>query len=94
MVTNITKSKKEYVSSPTLNTVIMVEETLKDSNSSAISIADLKKLLPKQVNHNTLKIILGYLEKSKKIVFGINGITWVENNNVNLQKEINSGLEL
>jgi hypothetical protein len=44
--------------SPTLNTVIMVEGTLKNMDESVISIANLKKILPKQINHTILKIIL------------------------------------
>ena len=54
--------------SPTLNTVIMVENTLKNMNESVIKIAELKRRLPRQVNHNTLKVILEYLEKSNKSI--------------------------
>ena len=39
---------------PTLNTVLMVEETLKNMDKSVITIAQLKKILPKQVNHLSL----------------------------------------
>src|SRR3989344_3843535 len=35
---------------PTLNTVIMVENTLKNMDESVITIADLKRKLPKQIN--------------------------------------------
>ena len=73
---------------PTLNTVIMVEETLKNSNESVISVAGLKRKLPRQVNHNTLIIILEYLERSNKIAVTLKGITWIENNNPNLKKAI------
>ncbi|NCS71428.1 MAG: hypothetical protein GW780_04680, partial [Candidatus Aenigmarchaeota archaeon] len=37
---------------PTLNTVIMVEEALKNMDESVITVAGLKKILPKQINHN------------------------------------------
>ncbi|MGM5482708.1 MAG: hypothetical protein ACQESF_04565 [Nanobdellota archaeon] len=80
--------------SPTLNTVIMVEGTLRNMDESVISIADLKKILPKQVNHNTLKIILEYLEKSNKIAVSMKGITWIHNSNANLKEAISTGLEL
>lgn len=80
--------------SPTLNTVLMVEEVLKNMNESVITIAGLKKILPKQVNHNTLMIILDYLEKSNKIVVTLKGITWIHNTNANLKKAITQGLEL
>lgn len=80
--------------SPTLNTVIMVEEALKNMEDSVISVAELKRMLPKQVNHNTLKTILGYLELSNKIVITMKGITWIHNPDPNLQKAIAQGLEL
>jgi len=63
-------------------------------NESVISVAELKRRLPRQVNHNTLKIILGYLELSNKIVVTTKGITWIHNPNENLQKAIEKGLEL
>ena len=80
--------------SPTLNTVIMVEEVLKNMNESVITIAELKRRLPRQVNHNTLKVILEYLELSNKILITMRGITWIHNTNPNLQKAIVQGLEL
>ncbi|MEK6834859.1 MAG: hypothetical protein AABX61_01200 [Nanoarchaeota archaeon] len=80
--------------SPTLNTVLMVEEVLKKINESIITIAELKRKLPKQVNHNTLMIILDYLEKSNKIFVTLKGITWVHNTNLNMRKDIARGLEL
>ena len=85
---------QELKHSPTLNTVIMVEETLKNMDDSVISVAELKRKLPRQVNHNTLKIILEYLELSNKIVITMKGITWIHNPNPNLQKAIARGLEL
>ena len=80
--------------SPTLNTVIMVENTLQNMDDSVIKIPELKRSLPKQVNHNTLMSILEYLEESNKIAVGIKGITWVQNNNANLRRDIKQGLEL
>ncbi|MCD4760165.1 hypothetical protein K8R33_04735 [archaeon] len=79
-------SKQKLEHSPTLNTVIMVEETLKDSENSVITIAELKRKLPRQVNHNTLKLILSYLEISNKIFVTIKGITWIHSGNPNLKK--------
>jgi len=79
---------------PNLNTVIMVEKTLQNMDGSAMSIAELKRKLPKQVNHNTLRVILEYLEYSNKIMVGLRGITWIHNTNQNLRKAIRHGLEL
>ena len=80
--------------SPTLNTVLMVEETLKNMNESVITMAELKRKLPKQINHITLKIILEYLEESNKIAVTIKGITWIHNINPHLRKAIAQGFEL
>jgi len=80
--------------SPTLNTVLMVEDSLKNMSESVITIAELKRKLPKQVNHNTLMIILDYLEKSNKIAVTLKGITWIHNANLNMKKAIVQGLEL
>lgn len=79
---------------PTLNTVIMVEETLKNINESVIKVAELKKRLPRQVNHNTLILILEYLERSNKIAVTLKGITWIHNPNPDLKRAIAEGLEL
>ena len=79
---------------PTLNTVIMVEEALQKAKGSTVTVAELKRLLPRQVNHNTLKTILIYLEESNKIVISMKGITWIHNPNPNLRKAIAKGLEL
>lgn len=86
--------KQKQIHWPTLNTVIMVENTIKDMNKSIISIAEIKRKLPRQVNHNTLMLILEYLEKSNKIAATLKGITWIENNNPNLKRAINEGFEI
>ncbi len=79
---------------PTLNTVIMVEETLKSIDESVISVAELKRKLPRQVNHITLMVILEYLERSNKIAVTLKGITWIYNENPNLKRAIIHGMEL
>ena len=85
---------QELEHSPTLNTVLMVEDTLKNMDESVITIAELKRKLPRQINHITLKVILEYLELSNKILVTMRGITWIHNPNPNLQKAIAHGLEL
>jgi len=80
--------------SPTLNTIFMVEDVIKNSDESVVSVAYIKKNLPRQVNHNTLMQILEYLEESNKIAVSLKGITWIHNNNPNLRKAISGGLEI
>jgi hypothetical protein len=89
-----TKKIEKQIHWPTLNTVMMVEDTLKSMNESVLSIAEIKRKLPRQVNHITLMVILDYLEKSNKIAVTLKGITWIENNNPNLKKAIFRGMEL
>jgi exosome complex RNA-binding protein Rrp4 len=80
--------------SPTLKTILMVEDAIRNSPNSVITVAELKRALPKQVNHNTLMIILEYLEKSNKIAVGLRGIIWIQNDNKNLRNVATYGLEL
>ncbi|MFH1586834.1 MAG: hypothetical protein ABID38_03190 [Candidatus Diapherotrites archaeon] len=80
--------------SPTLNTVIMAENALKGMDESLVTVAELKRRLPKQVNHNTLKVILEYLEESNKIAVTMKGITWIHNPNPKLRKAVEKGLRI
>ena len=89
MPNSLMKTKVEHY--PNLSTVLMVEDTLKNMNESVITIAELKRKLPKQVNHYTLKIILEYLEKSNKIAATLRGITWIRNTNPALRRAITTG---
>lgn len=79
--------------SPTLNTVLMVEETLKESGE-LLKIAELKRKLPKQVMHNTLIQILDYLQISGKILIGTKGILWIFAERKELNDLIKKGTEL
>ena len=69
--------KREYSEqrSPTLNTVIMVEETLSKAGE-LLTIGKLKRMLPKQVMHQTLMAIIDYLEYSGKIVIHDDKLLW------------------
>ncbi len=87
--------KHRYVEhSPTLNTVLMVENALNNMDESVITVAELKRRLPKQVNHNTLRVILEYLEESNKIIVTMKGITWVYSPSPKLKAAIERGVEI
>ena len=88
------QQKQRLEHSPTLNTVFMVEGVLKNMEESIITIAELKRQLPRQVNHNTLMGILQYLEENNKIAVTLKGITWIHNSNPYLRKAITQGMEL
>lgn len=79
--------------SPTLNTVLMVEVTLKDAGQ-VITIAELKRKLPKKIMHQTLVTILDYLQISGKIIIGTKGILWVYTDNKELKELISRGTEI
>jgi len=83
---------KQILHSPTLNTVFMVEQVLK--KSSLVTIAELKRKLPKQVMHQTLLQILDYLQMSGKIVIGTKGILWVFTERKELNDLIKRGTEV
>ncbi|MCK5017718.1 MAG: hypothetical protein KAS32_11705, partial [Candidatus Peribacteraceae bacterium] len=54
----------------------------------------LKKKLPTKIMHQTLNVILEYLEESGKIIDGRKGILWVHNTSQKLDKAIEEGVEL
>lgn len=66
---------------PNLGTILMVEEFLQKHANSPLKVSEIKEQLPKQVMHQTLKIIFEYLWKSGKIAYGPDGIEWVQKNN-------------
>ncbi|MDI3543802.1 MAG: hypothetical protein PWQ28_83 [Candidatus Woesearchaeota archaeon] len=78
---------------PNLKTVLMVEDTLKRANRPMTREA-LKKKLPTKVMHQTLNVILKYLEDSGKIIDGRKGILWIHNPSPKLDKAIEEGIEL
>ena len=79
---------------PNLNTVLMVEDFLKKNRDMPISISELKKKLPRQVMHQTLKIILEYLWKSGKIIYGPKGVQWIYSEPEHLKKMMEGSLEV
>ena len=73
----IMMKKREYSEqrSPTLNTVIMIEETLSKAGE-LLTIEKLKRILPRQVMHQTLMTVIDYLEYSKKIAVRDDKVLW------------------
>lgn len=69
---------KQIIHYPNLRTVLIVEKIIQESDT-VVSKAELKRRLPTQIMHQTLNIILEYLEHSGKIMMGSKGITWINN---------------
>ena len=61
-----------FVRSPTLDTVLMVEEVIKE-NSGEYNRTELWKSLPRKVMWQTFLVILEYLESINKIAFDKEG---------------------
>jgi len=90
----IEQKKGKVFRYPNLNTVLMVEEFLEKNQEVPISFNDLTKKLPKQVMRPTLQIILEYLWKSGKIIFGPRGIQWIYVEPEHLSKMMKNSLEI
>ncbi len=90
-MTQIMVEKKErWQHSPTLNTVLMVESILKDAGE-VLTVAELKRKLPRKVMHQTLIQILDYLQLSGKIIIGTKGILWIYATRKELKEMISRG---
>ena len=76
-MTTLTKTILHY---PRLDTVLMVEDAIKNAKDY-LSRMQLWKSLPKQTQYQTFQVILKYLEKSNKIIFTKdNKIMWIGTN--------------
>ena len=79
---------------PTLKTVIMVEDYLQKHRDMPIKIAELKRRLPKQVMHQTLKIILQYLFESGKIIIDTKGVQWIYSEPEHIKRMLEGSIEV
>lgn len=85
------KRTKRY---PNLNTVLMVEDFLKKHRDVPIKMSELKRNLPKQVMHQTLKVILQYLFESGKIIIDTKGVQWIYSEPEHLKKMLEDSVEV
>lgn len=72
---------------PTLTNVWMVERTLKKLKKVE-NLKELKKHLQNQIQHQTLNLILDYLDYSKKIQRTSNGVEWIFNEDISQEGNI------
>ena len=79
---------------PNLNTVLMVETFLKKHRDLPMKISDIKKQLPRKVMHQTLQVILEYLWKSGKIIYGPKGVQWIYSEPEHLKSMFKDTLEV
>ena len=72
---------------PNLKNILIVEEILKQEKNP-VSREDIKRLMMKKIMHQTLNLILTYLEESGKIVDNEKGVKWIFRTDDNLKKII------
>src|SRR3989338_6239793 len=90
----VEKSEDDVKRYPNLNTVLMVEDFLKGHRDMPVKFSELKRKLPKQVMHQTLRIILEYLFRSGKILYGPRGVQWVYSEPEHIRKMMEGSLEI
>ena len=72
---------------PKLDSILMVEKAIQNSKDYPTRM-ELWRSLPKQMQYQTFKLILNYLESSNKIMFEDDKIIWIFSNNKKLNKLI------
>ena len=75
---------------PTLKTVLMVEKVIQNAKTS-VNKNEIKKRLKTKIMHQTLNIILSYLEERGMIIKAKNGYVWIYNPSKKLMKAIQEG---
>jgi len=71
----------------------MVEKILRDADKM-IDREELKRRLPTKVMHQTLNLILKYLEEKGMIIDSHKGILWIYNPSPKLKKAIENAREI
>lgn len=84
---------QEILHYPNLKTMLMVEQVLKDAET-ALTREELKKKLPAKIMHQTLNVILKYMEQRGLILDSHKGILWTNIDNQKLREAINRGTEI
>lgn len=84
---------QEVIHYPNLKTVLMVEKALQEAEMT-LTREELKKRLPVQIMHQTLNVILEYLEQRGLILDGHKGILWTHNDSPKLREAIKKGTEI
>lgn len=72
----------------------MVEDFLKENSDMPLKVSQVSEKLPKKVMHSTLKVVLVYLWKSGKIIYGPRGVQWIYSEPEHLKKMMNDSVEI
>jgi hypothetical protein len=85
-------NKTPVIHYPSLRTVLIVEKILKNAEL-AIDREEIKRRLPVKIMHQTLNVILRYLEDKGLIIDSHKGVLWIYNPSPKLRKAIQKGTE-
>ncbi len=85
--------KKNILHYPRLDTILLVEQAIQNYPDYPTR-TELWKSLSKQIQYQTFKLILEYLEKSNKIMFKDDKIIWIFSNNKKLNELINNSISV
>ncbi len=85
--------KQKIIHYPNLNTMLEVEKVLKDADGP-LSREEIKRRLPTKIMHQTLNLILSYMENRGLIFIGEKGVTWTYNPSPKLRRAIEKGVEI
>ncbi|MEK6824517.1 MAG: hypothetical protein AABX12_00735 [Nanoarchaeota archaeon] len=86
-------NEKEIIHYPSLRTMLMVERILREADAT-IDREELKRRLPNKIMHQTLNLILKYLEEKGMIIDSHKGILWIYNPSPKLRKAIENAREI
>ena len=84
---------EEPIHYPNLKTVLMIEKILRNADTM-INREELKRRLPVKIMHQTLNLILNYLEDRGMIIDSHKGILWIYNPSPKLRAAIGKGREI
>jgi len=85
--------KTPIIHYPNLKTVLMIEKVLEKAELS-IDREEIKRRLPVKIMHQTLNVVLKYLEDKGLIIDSHKGVLWIYNSNSKLRKAIEKGTEI
>src|SRR3989344_7024062 len=89
----IGETMQEVIHYPNLKTMLMVEKVLKDAETT-LTREEIKEKLPTQIMHQTLNVILDYMEQRGLILDGHKGVLWTHNDSPKLREAISKGTEI
>jgi hypothetical protein len=84
---------EQIIHYPSLKTMLMVEKVLKNADTM-LSREELKRRLPNKIMHQTLNLILNYMENRGLIIDSHKGILWIYNPSPKLKRAIDNGREV